>query len=48
VFVIPKASSIAHVTENAGAADFELSAADLERIEAAFPRGKPRRDLPMI
>jgi diketogulonate reductase-like aldo/keto reductase len=48
VFVIPKASSIAHLAENAGAATLELSAAELAKIDAAFPRGKPRRGLPMI
>jgi len=48
VFVIPKASSIAHVAENAGAATLELSAAELAGIDAAFPRGRPRRGLPMI
>jgi diketogulonate reductase-like aldo/keto reductase len=48
VFVIPKASSIAHVAENAGAATLELSAGELARIDAAFPRGRPRRGLPMI
>jgi diketogulonate reductase-like aldo/keto reductase len=48
VFVIPKASNIAHLAENAGAATLELSAAELAGIEAAFPRGKPRRGLPMI
>ena len=48
VFVIPKASSIAHVAENAGAATLELTAAELARIDAAFPRGRPRRGLPMI
>jgi diketogulonate reductase-like aldo/keto reductase len=48
VFVIPKASSIAHVAENAGAASLELSAGELARIDAAFPRGRPRRGLPMI
>lgn len=48
VFVIPKASSIAHVTDNAGAGALRLSAAELARLDAAFPRGKPRRDLPMI
>jgi diketogulonate reductase-like aldo/keto reductase len=47
-FVIPKAARIAHVTENAGAAGLELSDADLARIDAAFPRGKPRRGVPMI
>jgi len=48
VFVIPKASSIVHVAENAGAAALELSEAELAKIDAAFARGKPRRDLPMI
>lgn len=48
VFVIPKASGMAHVAENAGAATLELSAAELARIDAAFPRGRPRRGLPMI
>jgi diketogulonate reductase-like aldo/keto reductase len=48
MFLIPKASSIAHVAENAGAATLELSAAELARIDAAFPRGRPRRGLPMI
>jgi diketogulonate reductase-like aldo/keto reductase len=48
VFVIPKASSEAHLAENAGAAALALSAAELARLDAAFPRGKPRRDLPMI
>lgn len=47
-FVIPKASNMAHVAENAGAAALELSDAELARIDAAFARGKPRRGLPMI
>jgi diketogulonate reductase-like aldo/keto reductase len=47
-FVIPKATGIAHVTENAGAAGLDLSDADLARIDAAFPRAKPRRGVPMI
>lgn len=48
VFVIPKASSIAHIAENAGAVALELSDAELARIDSAFPRGRPRRGLPMI
>ncbi len=48
VFVIPKATSLAHVADNAGAMAFDLSDADLATIEAAFPRGRPRRGLPMI
>jgi diketogulonate reductase-like aldo/keto reductase len=47
-FVIPKASSAVHVAENAGAAGLKLTAEDIARIDAAFPRGKPRRGLPMI
>jgi diketogulonate reductase-like aldo/keto reductase len=48
IFVIPKASSLAHLADNAGAADLELSESELARIDAAFPRGRPRRGLPMI
>jgi diketogulonate reductase-like aldo/keto reductase len=48
VFVIPKASRPAHVAENAAAATLELSPAELAGIDAAFPRGKPRRGLPTI
>ena len=47
-FVIPKAAAIDHVAENAGAASLHLSDTDVARIDAAFPRGKPRRGLPMI
>jgi diketogulonate reductase-like aldo/keto reductase len=47
-FVIPKAAGIGHVAENAGAASLRLSEADLARIDAGFPRGKPRLGLPMI
>jgi diketogulonate reductase-like aldo/keto reductase len=48
VFVIPKASDIAHVTENAGTYDVELNDSDMAKIDAAFPLGKARRGLPMI
>ena len=48
LFVIPKASSVAHVAENAAAANLQLSDEELARIDAAFPRGKPRHSLPMI
>ena len=47
VFAIPKASSVEHVQENAGAADIQLSQAEIARINAAFPRGQ-RRGLPML
>jgi diketogulonate reductase-like aldo/keto reductase len=46
-FVIPKASDIAHVEENAGATALQLSDAEAVRIASAFPSGKPR-PLPMI
>jgi diketogulonate reductase-like aldo/keto reductase len=45
VFVIPKAVRLEHVADNAGAANFELSAAEITAIEAAFKLG-PRRELP--
>ena len=48
VFVIPKASSLEHVAENAAAVALGLSDAELARIDAVFPRGRPRRGLPMI
>ena len=42
VFVIPKASMIEHVSENAGAALLQLSADEIAAIDAAFPLGKPK------
>lgn len=48
VFVIPKASDTAHVTDNAATNALKLNEAELASIDAAFPRGKPPRDLPMI
>lgn len=47
VFAIPKASSAAHAEDNAGAGDLRLAAAEIARIEEAFPLGRPR-GLPMI
>jgi diketogulonate reductase-like aldo/keto reductase len=46
-FAIPKASTRAHVEENAGAARLRLSAAQVARIDAAFPL-RERDALPMI
>jgi diketogulonate reductase-like aldo/keto reductase len=46
-FVIPKASTLRHVEENAGAGSLTLSDAEIALIETTFPRGK-RRALPMI
>jgi len=47
-FTIPKASSPAHVSENAGAAKLQLSEAEIARMDAAFPRGPRPRGLPML
>jgi diketogulonate reductase-like aldo/keto reductase len=46
LFAIPKAADLAHAEENAGA--LSLSAAELAKIEAAFPLGARRRPLPML
>jgi len=48
VITIPKASTLAHVEENAAAGDLELSDAEFELIGAAFPLGRPPRHLPML
>ncbi|MEP9388975.1 aldo/keto reductase [Mesorhizobium sp. KR9-304] len=47
VFAIPKASSAGHAADNAGAGDLRLSALEIERIDKAFPVGRPK-SLPMI
>jgi diketogulonate reductase-like aldo/keto reductase len=46
-FVIPKASRLEHVRENAGASGLELSLAEVAALDRAFPRGEPR-SLPML
>jgi diketogulonate reductase-like aldo/keto reductase len=46
---IPKASQISHVEENAGAGTLQLTEAEIGRIDAAFPAGRPRRrSVPML
>ena len=47
VFAIPKASSHPHAADNAEAGDLRLSASQIERIDKAFPVGRPR-GLPML
>jgi diketogulonate reductase-like aldo/keto reductase len=47
VLVIPKAGRVAHVEENAGAAALRLTADEASRIDADFPKGRPR-GLPML
>lgn len=48
VVAIPRASSSAHVRENAGALQIKLSARDLEELDGAFPPPKGPRPLEMI
>jgi diketogulonate reductase-like aldo/keto reductase len=48
VFTISKAARREHLEENAGAGGLRLSAADVARIERAFPRGRRPRTLPML
>jgi diketogulonate reductase-like aldo/keto reductase len=48
VFAIPKASTADHAEENAGAAVVHLSDIEIDRIDAAFPRGQRPRRLPML
>jgi diketogulonate reductase-like aldo/keto reductase len=47
LFTIPKASTVTHVEENAGAVALALEANDIAQIDAAFPT-RAGRDLPMI
>lgn len=47
VFAIPKAADPENVADNARAGDLRLSETDFARIDAAFPRGRPR-NLPML
>ena len=48
VFAIPKAASVAHVEDNAGALRLALTESDLARIETAFARGRKPSSLPML
>jgi len=48
VFAIPKASNPDHAAENAGAGDLRLSASEINRIDAAFPRGRSPKELPTL
>ena len=48
VFPIPKASSVAHVEENAGAGTLTLSRDSIDELEAAFPARPWTGRLPMI
>jgi diketogulonate reductase-like aldo/keto reductase len=48
LFAIPKAARVPHVEDNAAAAALMLSDPELARIDAAFPRGRRRRGVPML
>jgi diketogulonate reductase-like aldo/keto reductase len=48
VFAIPKASSIAHVEENAGAGELRLDEHDIAAIDAAFPVARRRGGIPTL
>jgi diketogulonate reductase-like aldo/keto reductase len=48
VVTIPKAATVEHTAENAGAGALRLTARELSRIDRAFPRGRRPRVLPTI
>jgi diketogulonate reductase-like aldo/keto reductase len=48
LFVIPKASSIQHVEENAGGGSLRLTRPELARLEEAFPLGPRPDQLPAL
>jgi diketogulonate reductase-like aldo/keto reductase len=48
IIAVPKSAFLKHVEENRAAAEIELSADDLARIDAIFPRPKARKPLEML
>jgi diketogulonate reductase-like aldo/keto reductase len=48
VFAIPKAGNPEHATENAAASEINLTQAELEAIDKAFPLGSRPKVLPML
>ena len=48
MIVIPKATRLEHVRDNRGAAEVQLSAADLAALDAAFPPPKGKSPLGML
>ncbi len=48
MIAIPKAVTLAHVRENAGAADLQLTPADLQSLDAAFPAPRRKQRLAMV
>jgi diketogulonate reductase-like aldo/keto reductase len=47
-FAIPKASTVEHAEENAGAGDLQLDDADIAAIDHAFPLRRRRGSLPAL
>ncbi len=45
---IPKSSREAHTRDNAAAGGLRLTEGEVARLEEAFPRGPPRRELPVV
>lgn len=48
VIAIPKASSVTHVEENAGALEISLSAEALQKLDAAFPAPQQKTPLDVV
>jgi diketogulonate reductase-like aldo/keto reductase len=48
LFAIPKASSVRHTEENAGAGSLLLTEREIALIDQAFPLGPPPQELPML
>ena len=48
VFIIPKASRVEHVADNAAAADLQLGQDEIQQLEDAFPLEQDRSELPFI
>jgi diketogulonate reductase-like aldo/keto reductase len=48
LFAIPKAGTVEHAEENAGAGRLRLSASEIAAIDEAFPLGSARKALPML
>ena len=48
LFAIPKAASVEHAVENAGAGELKLSDLEIARIDDYFPTAPRPRELPML
>jgi diketogulonate reductase-like aldo/keto reductase len=48
VFAIPKAAQAEHAAENAAGGNLTLSDSEIAALDAAFPRGRKPRGLPML